>query len=199
MQTEIEVKYLDVDLADIRNRLQKIGATLEQPMRLLRRSLIEEPHHKAKHGFIRIRDQGDKVTMAYKQRDDEFAMHGTKEVEIEVSDFQTTVDLMEAAGWPVMTYQESKRETWRIGEAEVVLDEWPWIKPYIEIEAPSEELVKKTAQELGLNWNDHVLGSVDVIYERDYPDMSVRGIIDIKEARFADPIPPEFLGKVKEQ
>jgi len=47
---------------------------------------------------------------------------------------------------------------------------------------------------LGFDWKDAVFGSVDVIYERDFPNMSVRGIIDIKDARFGDPVPATFLG-----
>jgi adenylate cyclase class 2 len=199
VQTEIEVKYLDVDVADVRNRLKKLDAQLTQPMRLLRRVLIEEPHHTAKHAFVRIRDQGDKVTMAYKQRDDEFDMHGTKEIEVEVSDFQKTVDLLGAAGWPAITYQESRRETWQYDDVEIVIDEWPWIKPYIEIEGPSEARVREVAEALGFLWADHVLGSVDVIYTRDYPAMTIRGVIDIKEVRFGDEVPPAFLAKATEQ
>lgn len=196
MKTEIEVKFLDVDFDDVRKRLKEAGAHLEQPMRLMRRSLIEEPHHAAVHGFIRIRDEGDKITMTYKQRDDVTALHGTKEIEVIVSDFDATVGLLKAAGWPPVTYQESRRETWQLGDAEVVLDEWPWIPPYIEVEAPTEKSVRETAEKLGFVWADAVVGSIDYIYERDFPNMSVRGIIDIKEARFGDPVPKEFLGTI---
>jgi adenylate cyclase class 2 len=192
LQTEIEVKYLDVEFADIRKRLEKLGAECEHPMRNMRRALIEEPHHKTKRGFIRIRDEGNKTTMTYKQRDDEFHMHGTKEIEIEVSDFQNTIDLLEAAGWPTMTYQESRRETWKLGDVEIVLDQWPWIPDYIEIEAPTEEKVRETAEALGFDWKDHVVGSVDIIYNREYPNMTNRGVIDIKKVRFDDPLPKEF-------
>lgn len=198
MQTEIEVKFLDVDFEKMRAKLNELGAHLEQPMRLMRRSLIEEPHHAAVHGFIRIRDEGDKITMTYKQRDDVTALHGTKEIEVEVSDFDATVSLLEAAGWPPVTYQESRRETWRLGEAEIVLDEWPWIPAYIEVEAPSEEIVRETSEKLGFKWSDAVIGSIDYIYQRDFPNMSVRGVIDIKEARFGDPVPPQFLGEAVE-
>ena len=194
MKTEIEVKFLDVDFEKVRAKLNELGAQLEHPMRLMRRSLIEEPHHAAVRGFIRIRDEGDKITMTYKQRDDVTALHGTKEIEVEVSDFDETVKLLEAAGWPPVTYQESRRETWRLGDAEVVLDEWPWIPPYIEVEAPSEESVREASEKLGFVWSDAVIGSIDYIYERDFPNMTVRGIIDIKEARFSDPVPKEFIG-----
>ena len=192
MQAEIEVKFLDVDFDKIREELKKAGAVCESPMRLMRRSLIEMPHHQSVHGFVRIRDEGNRVTMAYKQRDDESHIQGTKEIEVEVSDFDGTVKLLEAAGWPSMTYQESKRETWKLGVAEIVLDEWPWIPPYIEIEAPDEATVKVTSEKLGFQWEDAIIGSVDVIYNREFPDMTIRGVIDIKEVRFTDAPPKEF-------
>ena len=68
MKTEIEVKFCDVDINDIRDRLQRAGAVCEQPMRLMRRALIEEPHHAAEHAFLRVRDEGDKVTLTFKRR-----------------------------------------------------------------------------------------------------------------------------------
>lgn len=197
METEIEVKFLNVDFEAVRQKLIDIGATCVAPMRFMRRSLIEESHHKEVNGFIRVRDEGDKITMTYKQKDDEFALHGTKEIEVEVSDFDKTVKLLKIAGWPPVTYQESKRETWKLEDVEIVLDEWPWIPPYIEIEAPNERLVRKTAEMLGFAWEDAVIGSVDVIYEREYPKLTNRGVIDIKEVRFDDPVPEEFLGVKK--
>jgi len=195
MNTEIEVKFLDTDHDEIRKKLQELGAELEQPMRLMRRSLVEMPHHTEVRGFVRIRDEGDKITMAYKQRDDEDSLHGTKEIEVAVSSFDDTVELLRAAGWPPITYQESKRETWRLGETEIVLDEWPWIQPYIEVEAPSEALVRSTSEQLGFDWEDAVIGSVDVIYQQEFPDMTVRGVIDVAEVRFADQPPAVFLGQ----
>lgn len=195
MQSEIEVKFLDIDFTELRKKLQTLNAECESPMRLMRRSLIEMPHHKEVRGFVRIRDEGNRVTMTYKQKDDEFHIQGTKEIEVEVSDFDDTVKLLEAAGWPAVTYQESRRETWKLGEAEIVLDEWPWIPPYIEIEAPSEEIVRDTAAALGLEWKDAAIGSIDIIYNREFPNMTVRGVIDVKEVRFADPAPSVFLGK----
>lgn len=83
-------------------------------------------------------------------------------------------------------------------QAEIVIDEWPWIKPYIEIEADSAQKVKDAAAKLGFDWGEAVFGSVDVIHNRDFPDMTVRGIIDVKEARFSDPSPAE-LGPRREE
>lgn len=41
MNTEIEAKFTDVDIEDVRTRLKNAGATLEHPMRLMRRVLID--------------------------------------------------------------------------------------------------------------------------------------------------------------
>lgn len=196
MQTEIEAKFLDVSIDGIRTQLQQLGAELITPMRSMRRALIEESHHAAENSFIRIRDEGDKITLTFKRRladDDVATITSTQELETTVGDFDTTLNIFSEAGWQYMTFQESRRETWMLGDVEIVIDEWPWIKPYIEIEADSEVKVEDAAAALGLSWDDAVFGSVDVIYARDYPDMTVRGVIDIKEVRFSDPVPQEFL------
>lgn len=202
MQAEIEAKFIDVDIADIRERLERAGATLEQPMRDMRRVLIEEPHHAAERSFIRIRDEGDKVTLAFKRKNakrGEDTVSSTHELETTVGDFDTTVKIFQEAGWGYVTYQESRRETWHLGDTEVVIDEWPWIKPYIEIEASSVEVVQDVAKTLGFDWNETVFGSVGVIYKRDYPNMTVsKDILNIKEVRFGDPVPLEFMGEQKQ-
>lgn len=195
MKAEIEVKFVDVSIDDVRARLERAGAQLEHPMRDMRRALIEEEHHAAQNMFIRIRDEGDKVTLTLKKKTKslvESTIDSTYEIETTVGDFDTTVELFEVAGWHYTTYQESRRETWKYQGVEVVIDEWPWISPYIEIEGETQEEVRAAAAELGFDWDEAMFGSVDVIYNRDYPDMTVRGVIDVREVRFADPVPTEF-------
>lgn len=198
MDSEIEVKFVDVDVTDVRTRLTDAGAALEHPMRLMRRVLIEEEHHVAERSFIRIRDEGDKTTLTFKRRmlaDEETTIDSTHEIETTVGDFDTAVNIFAEAGWNYITFQESKRETWLLDGAEVVIDEWPWLAPMIEIEADSEATVRNVAAKLGFDWQDGIFGSVDVVYHRDYPNMTCRGIIDIKEARFDNDVPEEFGAK----
>lgn len=194
MKTEIEVKFLNVDHDEIRQKLKAAGGTLVTPMRDMRRALFETPDMKARHGFYRLRDEGNKITLTYKQFDAE-SIDGAKEIEIEVSDFQATIDLLAQNDLEPITYQESRREAWEYNGCEVVLDEWPWIPTYIEIEGESEQLVRDTAALLGYDWADAVFGSVDVIYNLEYPNMTIRGVIDLGEGRFGDPVPREFLGE----
>jgi hypothetical protein len=46
MQTEIEAKWLDTDIGEMRNRLKAIGATLAAPERLMVRSVFDYPDKK---------------------------------------------------------------------------------------------------------------------------------------------------------
>ena len=194
MKTEIEVKFLNVDIDAMRQKLKDADATLEHPMRLMKRALIETEETSNRNGYLRVRDEGDKITATYKQFK-ENSLTGAQEREIIVSDFDETLAIFGEFGLDYHTFQESKRETWKYGKVEVVIDEWPWIQPYIEIEADSEDAVRNAAKELGFDWSNAVFGSVDVIYNLEYPNMTVRGVIDIKEVRFGEPVPDEFVEK----
>lgn len=191
MQTEIEAKFRIESIEHIRSQLEAAGAVCAHPMRLMKRALIEEPHHSLENSFIRVRDEGNKVTLTYKRRESD-SLHGQKEVEVVVSDFDDTIALFSAAGWRYKTFQESKGETWTLDGAEVVIDVWPWIDPYIEIEGPDEATVRRVAATLNMSWDTANLGSVDKFYKEVFPSMKVRGLIDVNEVRFDTPPPAEF-------
>jgi adenylate cyclase, class 2 len=198
MKPEIEVKFININIDAMRQTLTAAGAQLEQPMRPMRRVLIEQPEHAAEHSFIRIRDQGDKTTLCFKRRStaNGLTIDDTQEIEVEVEDFDTTVELLKQAGWPPKTYQENRRETWNLHDVEIVIDEWPWIPPQIEIEGPDEAAVKDTAETLGLVWTEAHFGHIDHIYQEYYTFApGFRGVIDLAEVRFDNPLPKQMLEK----
>lgn len=189
MKSEIEAKFLNVDFDDIRQKLTELGGRLVTPMRLMRRVTIDNPEMKAKEAFLRVRDEGNKITITYKQFD-ALTLDGVKEIEITTNSFDDAVALLDAAGLPHRSLQESKRETWTIGDVEIVLDEWPWLNPYIEIEAPTEELVKQTAVGLGFDWGAAVFGDVMSAYQVQYPHLGPRDTVgNIPVVKFGDPLP----------
>ena len=196
MKTEIEAMFADIDHDTVREKLQELGGACVYPMRGMRRALVQTPAMRELHAFLRVRDEGDKITLTYKQVN-ELSVQGVKEAEIAISDFDTTVAILTASGLAPTTYQESRRETWKLNDVEVVLDEWPWVEPYIEIEGESEEAVRETASKLGLSWDDAKFGGVNTLYKEKYPDRTVRGVIEIPQVRFGDPVPKEFTGGVE--
>lgn len=190
MKAEIEAKFLNVSFDDVRARLKELGAVCEQPMRLMRRVAIENDFMRTgKDSFLRVRDEGHRVTMTYKQFDD-LSVNGAKEIEVEVSSFEDTVAILEQAGLQAHTLQETKRENWRLGEVEIMLDEWPWLRPYIEIEAPSEEVLHNVAAKLGFDWNDAVFGDVMAAYRVEYPHLRLKDTVaTVPIVKFGDPLP----------
>lgn len=197
MKTEIEAKFLSVDFDELRQKLATLGAVCEHPMRLMRRVIIEPDFFR--NAFIRVRDEGDKVTLTYKEFLDD-SITGAREQEVIVSDFDDTVAILKAGGLDYRSYQESRRETWRLssdeGDVEIVLDEWPWLGEYIEIEGPSEKAIKTVAKQIGVSWTDAIFGSADVLYHMLFPQAKNRGVIDIKEVRFNLPMPKELGQRV---
>jgi adenylate cyclase class 2 len=191
MKTEIEAKFLHVDPEDIRRRLEAAGAVCKQPMQTMRRVVFANEFMDAKNGFVRIRDEGHRIAMTYKQYD-ERSLTGAKEIEFTVSDYDAAVAFIEATGIKPKSTQEARREIWQKGEAEIVIDEWPWIDPYIEIEAPSEEVVKEMAAALGFDWSDAAFGDIMTAYRAEYPKTGTGWedmVYNLPMIRFGDPKP----------
>jgi len=115
MQTEIEAKWLAINTDDIRQSLQRVGATLISPERLMIRRNFDYPDKRLEKvgGWVRVRNEGAKITLSYKQLNDR-TVHGTKEVNVTVNDFDATVSFLEAIGLKQKSIEETKRESWKL-------------------------------------------------------------------------------------
>jgi adenylate cyclase class 2 len=186
MQAEIEAKFLNTNHDEIRDRLQTLGAICIQPSRQMLRKNFDYPDGRLEKigGWVRVRDEGDKTTLAYKQLDNR-GIDGTKEVSVVVSSFDDTCQLLESIGLKQNSFQETKRESWILDSVEIELDEWPWIKPYIEVEAKDESSLIEVINKLGLNVNDAVHGSVEVAYMAEY-EVTEEEVDNWQEIKFTD-------------
>lgn len=169
MQAEIEAKFLRVDHDALRARLDELGAVCVQPMRLMRRKVYDFPDRRlhAKRAWVRIRDEGDKITTSFKHSQDS-TVTGTGEICVTIDNFDRMDAFYRELGLEVVSYQETKRESWRLGQAEIELDEWPWVQPFIEFETPDEAALKQLAGDLGLSWDDALHGGVSPVYMAEY-------------------------------
>lgn len=195
MPIEHEAKFLGVDADDVRARLKAAGATCRIPERLMRRVIIDYPDQRLRHArkgydqWIRVRDEGHKVTLTYKNVV-ENAAGGAQELEVVVSDYETTIKIFESIGLKVFCSQETKRETWDYGDVEVVIDTWPFIPTFVEVEGSGQESIKAAAERLGFDWVDACFGTANVIYRKYYPKMTEDEVIGaIPELRFNMELP----------
>lgn len=189
IQPEIEAKFCAVDLAEMRQRLQAAGATCTKPMRLMRRVMYTVRPDYHPDAFVRIRDEGSRTTITYKQFDN-LSLHGVGEIEVQVSDFEKAQAIFAAVGAELKSFQESRRESWQLGNAEVLLDEWPWLQPYLEIEADSELAVRRAASALQLDFSQAVFGDVMAAYRQQYPHLTLKQTVgQLPQVRFGNEVP----------
>jgi len=151
METEFEVRILEIKPEKIIKKLEKIGAKkiIERNMK----RYVYDFTPKQAGSWIRLRDDGQKITLAIKEITND-NIDGTKELEIKVDDFTKTNELLEKLGYKNKGYQENKRTTYELDGVEIDIDEWPKIPPYMEIEGKTKEEVEKTVKKLGYTMND---------------------------------------------
>lgn len=168
MQIEYEATFEDVNKDEMRKRLKEAGAKLMRPEFLQKRVTMNLPAGNEINGaWIRVRDEGDKITVSLKIVNG-VAIYDQKETTINVSDFDKAVALLKSMGCREKAYQETKRELWILDEAEITIDEWPFLEPFVEIEGKNEQEVKKVSEKVGFDWNKALFCAIGHLYYRKY-------------------------------
>lgn len=176
MNTEYEVKILEIGHDSIINKLEKLGA--KKTMDVLQERYIYDVIPKDEHKWIRLRTNGTKTTLTLKSLEAK-TIDGMKETEIEVNDFNKTNTLLESLGYKNKGFQQNRRIQYILDDVEIDLDHWPLIPEYMEIEGKSEESVLRMIDKLELDKERIVTLDVDSIYKH-------YGIDDNKYLRFND-------------
>lgn len=168
MEIEYEATFCNINKDEIRNKLKKVGAKLIKPEFMQKRVVFNIPKgHEIRGGWLRVRDEGDKITMSLKVVDGD-KIHNQKEICLEVGDFSDAILLLQSIGCEKKAYQESMREIWMIDGVEIMIDEWPFLEPYVEIEGKSEKSVKDISKKLGFDYKKALFCSVAKLYNMKY-------------------------------
>ena len=169
--TEYEAKFYPVDKEEYRKKLLSIGANLAIPERKMIRIVADTRANPviAKHGYIRIRDEGEVTRLSLKMCAHEGGvLSDQKEIDVEVSDFEKTKEILEAIGVRFNRRQETLREEWEYKGAQITIDSWPGLDTYSEIEADSEEKVKEIAGDIGFDWDKKIILPAAEVYAMVY-------------------------------
>jgi len=169
---ENEVKFLNIDPEEIEKRLEEIGAEKIFD-KIYKRRVFDNPDLSLnkKGAYLRVRDEGDKVTFTFKQRlgikshDGTQNDDGMEEIEVEVSDFEKTAEIILKLGLIEKFYEENRRIRYKLKSIEFDIDFWPLLEPYLEIEAPSWKEVDKGIELLGLDPKNKKIFSTFQVYQ----------------------------------
>src|SRR3989344_3360638 len=127
LTNEFEAKFLDIDPAVMQGKLRQCGAQNSKQLTKMCRVVYDVP---GKTGWLRLRDEGNKVTLAYKEVTDNTMIDGTLEQEITVSHFVATRLLLKTLGYKEKSYQENFREEWILNKSVICIDTWPGLNPF---------------------------------------------------------------------
>ena len=161
MNTEYEVRVLEINHDEMVKKLEDLGATLK--FSSLQQRYVYDLKPKSPNKWIRLRSNGVKSTITIKDLESK-TIDGTKELEIEVSDFDKANELLEVLGYKNRGFQQNKRTQYILDGVEVDLDRWPLIPEYMEIEGSSEKEVYDCLEKLGIKKEDTVTLDVASIY-----------------------------------
>jgi adenylate cyclase, class 2 len=157
--TEFETKVLDFDLQKVISKLRELGAK-ETPEFLAKRYVfdIDSPDIE----WIRLRDSNGKITLTYKYKvRGNTEIGNTIEIEVGVSDFEKTAEILNKLEWREVYYQENRNHIFELDGIEFSIDSWPKLSPYLEIEADSKERVQEGLKMIGLLGKD--VGDKDIV------------------------------------
>lgn len=156
---EIEGKFLEINIADLRKRLKSNKAKKIHKMILYKRYVFNLLN--GEKGFIRTREENNAVTITVKTypKNSKYAL----ESEISVNGtLEQSRDFLLSQGYKIKAYQETLREKWSLGNClEIAIDSIPGIPTYVELECKNEKEIKKVAGLLGLDYSKIEYGAFD--------------------------------------
>lgn len=161
MNTEYEVRVLEVNVDDVRQKLEELKAKFEWDY--IQRRYVYDFIPKQDNKWIRLRTNGENTTLTIKNLVTS-KIDGTQELEIVVDDFDKTNMILKELGYEAKGYQENRRIQYTLNGVEVDIDSWPMIPTYLEIEGKSEEDVYKILELLGYKREDCTTRDVEGIY-----------------------------------
>lgn len=149
MKREVEVKILNIDAVKLRRNLKKLGAVRIFPPTVFREIYWESPAKERVYSSFRLRSEGKKNYLTLKIKKDDQHFEIRDEFEVEVGDFSMTMKIFELAGFKVFCEREKRREEYRIGTIKIEIDEYPKMKPYMEIEASNKKDALALLKQIG--------------------------------------------------
>jgi len=147
---EYEVRFLNIDISYVTKKLINSGYKLKNERFLQKRYVYDVD--KKEQSWLRLLEKESGNTLAYKNvlSSD---IDGTEEIEVTVSSFKDTKLVLEKIGFKPKGYQENYRTLFIKGDIEATIDEWPKLKPYLEIEGNNKNKVLKAIKHLELKYD----------------------------------------------
>jgi adenylate cyclase class 2 len=170
MEVEYEARFLEINRDDLLAKIKNVGGTVKKPNTIYKRSMFGLCD--ISRGYVRVRDEGDKVTMTAKlYKDKKFP----QEYELNIKDnFENGQEFLRALNLTEKSYHETMREKWTIPKrngvelCEIAIDCVPGLPMYAEVECKSKEDLSRAIKLLKLNRKNMRFGGYGKVYAEYY-------------------------------
>ena len=163
---ENEVRILEVDTEKWISMLEEMGA--KKIGSWIQKRKVYDFHPVKEKKWIRLRTNGEKTTLTIKEILDSTKIDGVRELEIEVSDYEKTAEILEELGYYAKAIQENKRIRYLYGDIEIDIDTWPLIPTYVEIEGRNVESVEQFLKKIDYDKEKITTLDVENVYREYY-------------------------------
>ncbi|PCI24148.1 hypothetical protein COB57_05550 [Candidatus Peregrinibacteria bacterium] len=150
---EIELKFLNIDVADIKQKLLLLGAEEKYNTEIESQAFLAEGFHSSDSAqkYLRIRKINDLVTITYKSPAHDSEMSSRDEIELQVDSYDNAIGLLESMGFKKGHVGKKHRIHYEYGNVHFELDTLENIPTYLEIETTCEEKMREVCKKLDLN------------------------------------------------
>jgi adenylate cyclase, class 2 len=163
MPVEIEAKIKLAEHDSIRLTLQRLGATA-RGKRMEENIFFDRPDHSLRQSDqgLRVRVARDEQTghesviVTYKGPRQHGPLKSREEIELRADHPNHAILFLEHLGFERTLSFQKKRESWKLGDCLIELDEVPFLGTYLEVEGPTESAVQETLKTIGLENEPHV-------------------------------------------
>lgn len=180
MIKEIEVRILEINEREFEKKIFNNGG--KKVGEFLQKRFIYDFNPKDSNRWIRVRTNGIKSTLTIKSIENNKKIDGIGELEIFVSDFDKTNEILKYLGFSARNYQENYRKDYVMNDVKISIDSWPLIPTYVEIEGDTKKSVIEALHLLGYSYEEATTLDVLSIYKEIYGI----DIIKIKQLKFRE-------------
>ena len=146
---EIVIQNKNIPMRELREKISSIGGKIVQKESIYYHIVYVHPYRKNKD-FIRIRNEGNRVTLTYKIHNHKFPV----EHEIIVNNLNEGNNILKLLGCKYKYECHKLREVWELdGCKEIVFDTYPGIETFAELECDSIKDILIILQKLNLDTN----------------------------------------------
>ena len=133
--------------------------------------------------WVRLRQTGDETTITIKKIVNSagvYDLDSVLELEFSVSDIDEGKCFLEDLGYFFDRHQMKMRLIYNYKNTEIVIDKWPFIPAYIEIEGPTEDDIFEVVRLLGFSDDDAIVINTDDVYSKYNIDVYADEYRDLK-------------------